>query len=202
MPSSLPECIVRETPMRPVWQKSRHTLDDMDVARISTRPKSMQIDKNTTDRKTNPENSTLKPTRRVDSAPSNRADGTAAKPQHEKPSEKRADAPGTGRKDSAKAAKGEAARRNGKKIANTPTAAEKPAEPSSTVGRDSDGGPTGKEKPVKLRFPSMDAIRGKIPKPRKRADGTEVNHGEARPVPRVARRRAGTERRDHRYEFE
>ena len=97
----------------------------------------MQIDKNTTDRKTNSESSTLKPTRRTDSAPE------------------------TERKAPAKAAKGEAAHRDGKKTADAPTAAEKPVEPSSIVERDSNGKPTDKEKPVKRRFPSMDAIKGK-----------------------------------------
>ena len=148
---------------------SRHTLDCIDIARISTRPKSMQIDKNTTDRKTNSESSALKPTRRADSAPE--TDG----------------------KGHAKAANGETAHRDGKKTANAPTAAEKPVGLSSTAERDSDGNPTGKEKPVKLRFPSMDAIKGKIPKPRKRKDGTAGKPSEARPAPRGANRRVGTE---------
>ena len=153
----------------------------------------MQIDKNTTDRKTNPENSTLKPTRRADSAPSNRADGTAAKPQHDKSSGKRADVPETERKAPAKATKGKTVHRDGKKTANAATAAEKPAVPSSAAERDSDVNPTGKGKPSKRRFPSMDAIRGKIQKPGKREDGTAGKPSEVRLAPRVANRRVGTE---------
>lgn len=155
----------------------------------------MQIDKNITDRKTDSDSSTLKPTRRADSAPANRADVTSSKSPHGKPSERKAHAQGTGRDDSSKETMGETARRDGKKTANAPTAAEKPAVSSSAAQHDSDGKPTGKGKPGKRRFPSMDAIRGKIPKPRKREDSTEgkPNASEARPAPCVENRRVGTE---------
>ena len=178
----------------------------MYIARKSTRPKSMQIDKNTADRKTNSEGSTLKPTGRVSSAPAKRSDDTPDTQQQPAQSGKKANTPEPASHSTQKATNSGTGRANGKKSVNASTDIDKPAEGSGRVVNGSDAWLSENEKTRKHRFPSMDAIKGRIPKSTKRGSDTAEKPDNAAHAPRVAHHRAeaardgeAVERRHHEY---